>query len=191
MHSGNVQPLGTRLTHVCSYHNDKGRMNLGQQAGKITVFENHWHDVCILPRTVASSLEPYEILMKPHSPHPGRIARYAQFLCVASAILVTGFLIDGLTHLQSTSRLYGQIGSELAPATFAHSVQLQHREYAPFDRIRSNVNAPQSLTTVPDWYRSALPLATAVLLLAFSVWALQTQPNDAVFALEHPLPLRD
>lgn len=160
-------------------------MNLGQQAGVNTVFDNLWYAACISPRKVASSPQRYETLMKTDPLQPGHIVLCAQFLWVASAILVTGFLIDGLTHLQNTSRLYGQIGHELAPATFAHSVQLQHREYAPFDRIRSDVNAPKSLNKTPDWYRSALPIATAVLLLAFSVWALRTQPNDAVLALEN------
>lgn len=101
-----------------------------------------------------------------------------RWLSLASAILVIGLVFQQTTALSLGSPSRVSSSFEPVAVDFAHSVTVQRYVTSIGDRRHPKPISRPS-TAGKSWYRYALPLSTAVFLLSFSVWSLQSQPNHA------------
>lgn len=112
---------------------------------------------------------------------------HAGIVCIASAIVAAGQVLESVAFHFPTSQIGWKVGSEQGPFDFAHSVPLQRREYPSNAVIRLEPSRAKKVQEISRWYRYALPLSTTVFLLSFGIWSLQSQPNHAIRPLGSPL----
>lgn len=118
--------------------------------------------------------------MNPSQPKSKSLSATTELLCVASAILVAGHFLEYSGLLGGISSCHAQSGSDLSALDYAHSVPLKQAKASTPERARSQPANGKSVTHVHPWYRYALPLSTAMFLLTFGIWSLQSQANHAI-----------
>lgn len=108
----------------------------------------------------------------------------AELFCVASAILVASYLFQWSGLLGTSWGCQAPIGADPSAFAYAHSVPFKQPGASHPEPLRYlQPDAKRSMTIHP-WYRYALPLSSAVFLLTFGIWSLQTQPNLAISSLD-------
>lgn len=126
--------------------------------------------------------------MNPSQPKSKSLSATTELLCVASAILVAGYFLECAGYSNGTSRCqaqYHQAQNAADPSAldYAHSVPFKQASTSHPERSRSSQASGKSNAPIHPWYRYALPISTAVFLLTFGIWSLQSQANHAISGL--------
>ena len=128
--------------------------------------------------------------MNPSQLKSKSLSSATELLCVASAILVAGYFLECAGFSNGTSRCQAQYyqtqyAADPSALDYAHSVPFKQASASHPERPRSSPASRISDASTHPWYRYALPIATAVFLLTFGLWSLQSQANHAISELNN------
>jgi len=148
--------------------------------------------------------------MNPSQLKSKSLSSATELLCVASAILVAGYFLECAGFSNGTSRCQAQYyqaqyyqaqyyqtqyyqtqyyqtqyAADPSALDYAHSVPFKQASASHPERPRSSPASRISDASTHPWYRYALPISTAVFLLTFGLWSLQSQANHAISELNN------